>query len=208
VKPERRRPWLYAAALIFFFGLVAPGVWLQAQRALGPLDLAPLDRVSTVALDRDGRLLRAFETPDGRWRLPLSANDVDPRFFVLLKAYEDRRFDRHHGVDFPALLRASWQFARMRRVVSGGSTLTMQAARLLEPRPERDLFAKARQILRAFQLEARFSKSQILDIYLALAPYGGNLEGLRAASLAYFGKEPRRLSTAEAALLVAIPQSP
>ena len=138
----------------------------------------------------------------------MRAKDVDPRFFALLKAYEDRRFDRHHGVDFAALLRASWQFARTRHVVSGGSTLTMQAARLLEPRPERDLFAKARQILRAFQLEARFSKSQILDIYLALAPYGGNLEGLRAASLAYFGKEPRRLSTAEAALLVAIPQAP
>ena len=208
MKPERQRPWLYAAALIFFFGLVAPGVWLQTQRALGPLDLGPLDRASTVALDRDGRLLRAFETPDGRWRLPLSARDVDPRFFVLLKAYEDRRFDRHHGVDYAALLRASWQFARTRHVVSGGSTLTMQAARLLEPRPERDLLAKARQILRAFQLESRYSKAQILDIYLALAPYGGNLEGLRAASLAYFGKEPRRLSTAEAALLVAIPQAP
>ncbi len=208
MKPERQRPWLYAAVLIFLCGLVAPGVWLQSQRALGPLHLAAMDRPSAVALDREGRLLRAFETPDGRWRLPLRARDVDPRFFVLLKAYEDRRFDRHHGVDFPALLRASWQFVRYRHVVSGGSTLTMQAARLLEPRPARDLFAKARQILRAFQLEARFGKEQILDIYLALAPYGGNLEGLRAASLAYFGKEPRRLSTAEAALLVAIPQAP
>ncbi len=208
MKPERQRPWLYAAVLIAFFGLAVPGAWLQAQRALGPLDLTALDRVSTVALDRDGRLLRAFETSDGRWRLPLRAKDVDPRFFTLLKAYEDRRFDRHGGVDFLALLRAGGQFVRTRHVVSGGSTLTMQAARLLEPRPERNLFAKARQILRAYQLEARFSKSEILDIYLALAPYGGNLEGLRAASLAYFGKEPRRLSTAEAALLVAIPQAP
>ncbi|MCI4677847.1 penicillin-binding protein 1C [Rhodoblastus acidophilus] len=188
--------------------MAAPIAWLNAQRALGPLDLSALDQVSSVALDHDGRLLRAFETPDGRWRLPVHARDVDPRFFVLLKAYEDKRFDHHHGVDFPALLRAAWQFVRFRHIVSGGSTLTMQAARLLEPRPDRNLLAKARQILRARQLEGRFSKEQILDIYLALAPYGGNLEGLRAASLAYFGKEPRRLSTAEAALLVAIPQSP
>ncbi len=84
----------------------------------------------------------------------------------------------------------------------------MQAARLLEPRAERSLFAKARQIFRAIELERRFTKTQILDIYLALAPYGGNIEGLRAASLAWFGKEPRRLSVAEAALLVALPQAP
>ena len=93
--------------------------------------------------------------------------------------------------------------------VSGGSTLTMQAARLLEPRPERSLFAKARQIAARYRTGAAFHQElRILDIYLALAPYGGNLEGLRAASLAWFGKEPRRLSVAEAALLVALPQSP
>ena len=92
--------------------------------------------------------------------------------------------------------------------VSGGSTLTMQAARLLEPRATHTLTAKPRQIYRAMELEARFSKKEILDIYLALAPYGGNIEGLRAASLAWFGKEPRRLSAGEAALLVALPQAP
>ena len=94
------------------------------------------------------------------------------------------------------------------RVVSGGSTLTMQVARLLEPKPERSLSAKLRQIVRALELERRFAKSDLLDLYLRLAPYGGNLEGVRAASLSYFGKEPKRLSTGEAALLVALPQSP
>jgi penicillin-binding protein 1C len=175
---------------------------------LGPLDLTALERGSTVALARDGELLRAFETAEGRWRLPVKTAEVDPRFFTLLKAYEDKRFDHHGGVDFLSLLRAGWQFVRHGHAVSGGSTLTMQAARLLEPRSERTFFAKARQIFRAFELERRFSKTQILDIYLALAPYGGNLEGLRAASLAWFGKEPRRLTFGEAALLVALPQAP
>lgn len=205
---DGRRIWLTAAIAIGFLGLAIPGAWLNVERAMGPLDLSALDRASTVALDRDGNLLRAFETKEGRWRLPLRAGEVDPRFFTLLKAYEDKNFERHHGVDPGALLRAAWQYVRHGHAVSGGSTLTMQAARLLEPRAERTLPAKARQIVRAFQLESQFSKTQILDIYLALAPYGGNLEGLRAASLAFFGKEPRRLSTGEAALLVALPQAP
>ena len=204
----RNRKWLYAAAVTAVVGLAVPGAWLNFQRSLGPLDLSALERGSNVALDRDGQLLRAFETPDGRWRLPARAADVDPRFFALLKVFEDKRFDRHHGVDFSALLRAAWQYVRHGHAVSGGSTLTMQAARLLEPRAERTFLAKARQIFRAYELERRFTKSQILDLYLALAPYGGNLEGLRAASLAYFGKEPRRLSYGEAALLVALPQAP
>src|SRR6185312_7647255 len=92
--------------------------------------------------------------------------------------------------------------------VSGGSTITMQLARLMEPRRERSVYAKLRQIVPAIELERQLSKEQILDLYLALAPFGGNLEGVRAASIAYFGKEPKRLSLAEAALLVALPQSP
>ena len=204
----RDRRWLCAAAITLTIGLAGPAVWLNVQRALGPLDLSGLARDSTIVTDRDGKLLRAFVTPDGRWRLPTHVVDVDPHFFALLKAYEDKRFDTHGGVDFQALLRAAGQFLRKGKVVSGGSTLTMQVARLLEPHEERSFLAKTRQILRAYELESRFSKRQILEIYLALAPYGGNLEGLRAASLAYFGKEPKRLSLGEAALLVALPQSP
>jgi penicillin-binding protein 1C len=176
--------------------------------ALGPLDLAAAEQHSTVVLDREGRLLRPFATPAGRWRLPIATSDVDPRFVVLLKAYEDARFDHHSGVDIRAMARAAIQVLASGRVVSGGSTLSMQVARLLEPREQRTISAKLRQAVRAVQLEKRLSKDEILRIYLTLAPYGGNLEGTRAASLAYFGREPKRLSLAEAALLVALPQSP
>jgi penicillin-binding protein 1C len=176
--------------------------------ALPPLDLAPAEQRSVTVLDRHERLLRAYATPDGRWRLPAGTADVDPRYLAMLKAYEDRRFDAHPGIDPLALARAAGQMAARGRVVSGGSTLTMQVARLLEPRPERELATKARQIARAIELERRLVKREILDLYLRLAPFGGNLEGVRAASLAYFGREPKRLSNAEAALLVALPQSP
>ena len=104
------------------------------------------------------------------------------------------------------MLRAAGQFASNGRIVSGGSTLSMQLARLIEPRESRSLGAKLQQILRAIQIERRLTKREILDLYLTLAPYGGNLEGMRAASLAYFGKEPKRLTLSEAALLVALPQ--
>ena len=163
---------------------------------------------STLVVDREDRLLRAYPTLEGRWRLPASVDSVDPRFFALLFAYKDKRFRSHLGVDPGALVRAATQLVTNRRIVSGGSTLTMQVARLLEPRSERNFLAKLRQIVRAFALERVLSKDEILALYLGLAPYGGNLEGIRAASFAYFAKEPRRLTLAEAALLVALPQSP
>ena len=187
--------------------IAAFALWSFAN-SLGPLDLSAAEKRSIVVLDRDGRLLRPFATADGRWRLPVAAADVDPRFLAMLTAYEDRRFDRHAGIDPMALLHAAGQLLAHGRVVSGGSTLTMQVARLLEPREERTLAAKARQLVRAVQLERRLSKPEILALYLTLAPYGGNLEGTRAATLAYFGREPKRLSFAEAALLVALPQAP
>jgi len=200
--------FLKAFVAVLVGGLALPWSVGEIARRLGSPDLSALQTASTFALDRNGALLRAFAAPDGRWRLPAKADDVDPKFFVLLKAYEDKRFERHPGVDALALARALWQYATHGRALSGGSTLTMQAARLLEPRGPHTFAAKLKQISRAAQLEARFSKKEILEIYLALAPYGGNVEGLRAASLAWFGKEPRRLSTGEAALLVALPQAP
>lgn len=172
-----------------------------------PPDLSRYHDRSTEAVDANGRLLRAFTTADGKWRLKTSVDDVDPLYLDLLKAYEDRRFDSHWGVDPLAAVRAAGQLAERGRIVSGASTLSMQAARLLDPRP-RSFTTKAIQSARALQLEWRYSKRDVLGIYLTLAPMGGNLEGVRAASLAYFGKEPRQLSAAEAALLVAIPQSP
>ena len=161
-----------------------------------------------MVLDREGRLLRAYATTEGRWRLSVSERDVDPRFFKLLFTYEDKRFHDHHGVDPLSLGRAAVQLISRGQIISGGSTISMQVARLLEPRERRSLGAKMRQIVRALELERALGKDGILALYLALAPYGGNLEGVRAASLADFGKEPRKLSLAEAALLVALPQSP
>ena len=163
---------------------------------------------STIVADRDGRMLRPFTLPDGRWRLPATTHDVDPRYLAMLVAYEDGRFYGHVGVDPRALLRAAGQWLARGHVVSGGSTLTMQVARLIEPRGERTFAAKVRQMARAVQIEGQVGKGGVLDRYLTIAPFGGNLEGARAASLAYFGKEPRKLTIGEAALLVALPQSP
>ncbi|HVP85773.1 MAG TPA: penicillin-binding protein 1C [Rhizomicrobium sp.] len=174
---------------------------------LFPPDMTRATTLSTEVLDRHGKLLRPFLSHDGYWRLKTTPADVSSRYLTLLKAYEDKRFDLHPGVDPLALARAVYQLASNGHHVSGASTLTMQVARLLEPRP-RGYGAKLIQMIRAVQLEERYSKDEILSFYLTLAPFGGNLEGVRAASLAYFGKEPKSLSLSEAALLVALPQSP
>ncbi|MCF3932771.1 penicillin-binding protein 1C [Acuticoccus sp. M5D2P5] len=163
---------------------------------------------STLVLDRHGALLRAFTDGNGRWRLPVTVAEVDPRFVDLLVAYEDKRFATHLGVDPLAAGRAAFQAATSGRLVSGASTLTMQTVRLLTERRERTFVRKLEEAARAIQLERRLDKDDILTIYLNNAPYGGNIEGVRAASLAYFGREPARLTLAQAALLVALPQSP
>ena len=199
---------LFSALVIVSLALAAAGF-----RIAGPMLVAapPLDRAQTLSvtvLDRDERLLRAFTTADGRWRLPLTSKDVDPRYLAMLLAFEDRRFRSHGGVDAIAVARAGTQFLQRKKLVSGASTLTMQVARLLMGEHEKTGFGKLRQMARAWHLERQFSKDEILNLYLKLAPFGGNVEGVRAASLAYLGKEPRRLSIAEAALLVALPQSP
>jgi penicillin-binding protein 1C len=195
-------------ALVLGLLIATLGVAKFAYDHLPLPPLAAADDLSTVVLDRDGRLLRPFATKEGRWRLPVAAEDVDPRLVAMLLAYEDKRFDSHRGVDPLALLRAAGQAIAEQKIVSGGSTLTMQVARLLEPRTERTLAAKLRQAAGALALERELPKAEILRLYFTLAPYGGNIEGVRAASLAYFGREPKRLSLGEAALLVALPQSP
>jgi penicillin-binding protein 1C len=201
----RMRLALVVSVLICVLALAGAAYWIVS---LGPAPLGKDLVFSARVLDRDGRLLRAYATSEGRWRLPANVGDVDPKFFELLYAYEDKRFRAHHGVDPLALMRAAGQLVTSGHIRSGGSTLTMQVARLLEPRNNRNLSAKLRQIVRAIGIERVLSKDQVLSLYLELAPYGGNIEGIRAASLAYFGKEPRRLTLGEAALLVALPQSP
>ncbi len=217
VRRARGRRWrrfALIAAIVVFAGAVIVGiggrlVWRQIEVALPPLPDPKAIATSTIVVDRDGRLLRPFTIADGRWRLPVTTGDVDPKFLKMLIGYEDQHFYQHGGVDLLALARAAGQFVLAGgHIVSGGSTLTMQVARLIAGDSTRSVLGKLQQILLAEKLEARFSKDEILDLYLLLAPYGGNIEGARAASLAYFGKEPKRLTTAEAALLVALPQSP
>ena len=201
----RARWFLGVAAGLFLagFGMDRVQDWVDAT-VLPPL----VQETSVTVADRQGLLLRAYTVADGRWRLAVDPTAVDPGYLAMLVAYEDKRFYDHGGVDFTAMSRAVAQAIWNGRVISGGSTLTMQVARLLEDSGTGAIGGKLRQIRVAWALEDRLSKDQILTLYLHLAPFGGNLEGVRAASLSYFGKEPRRLTPAEAALLVAIPQSP
>jgi penicillin-binding protein 1C len=201
-----RARWIIGLALTLWlaaFGRDRFDVWIDTT-VLPPLVV----ETSIEVLDRDGDLLRAYTVADGRWRLALPPDKVDPLYLKMLLAYEDKRFYQHAGVDPKSVLRAVLQAAWNGRVVSGGSTLTMQVARLLEEGTTGEVGGKLRQMRVALALERRLSKDQILQLYLHLAPFGGNLEGVRAASISYFGKEPTRLTPAEAALLVAIPQAP
>ncbi len=172
-----------------------------------PPPLARVEAVSPVVLDKDGVWLRAFLTPAGRWCLEARLADIDPEFRARLVRIEDRRFWVHPGIDPLALARAGAGYAATGAARSGASTLTMQLARLLEPRP-RTIASKLIEMVRALQIERRWTKARILSAYLTLAPYGGNLEGVRAASRAYFGRDPRALNDAEMALLIALPQAP
>lgn len=186
---------------------------LAAMLSLFALDIAlppPLQRVeaaSPVVTDRNGQWLMAFTTRDGRWRLAARLDEIDPAFQKRLIALEDRRFFFHPGVDPISMARATWAYVKSGRVTQGGSTITMQLARLIEPRP-RTIGSKLIEMLRALQIERRWGKRQILAAYLTMAPYGGNLEGVRAASRAYFGKDPLWLEDHEMALLAALPQAP
>lgn len=199
---RRALPFVLIAGL-----LVAAGLRDAVDDWVTRTDLPALTvETSVEVLAADGALLRAFTVADGRWRL--APGPVDADFINMLLDYEDRRFLTHHGVDLRAFARAGLQAIWNGHIVSGGSTLTMQVARLLEDSGTGHVAGKLRQIRVALALERRLTKPQILALYLQLAPYGGNVEGVRAAALAYFGKEPRRLTPAEAALLVSIPQSP
>lgn len=188
-------------------GFVAAQAALFVLSAAFPPDMARAERSSPVVLDRRGAWLRALPVEDGRWRVRADLQRTDKTFQKRLIAVEDARFYRHLGVDPLALVRATGSALLHGRATSGASTLTMQTARLLEPRP-RNLGSKLIEMVRAAQLESRLTKRQTLALYLTLAPYGGNLEGLRAASLAYFGHEPTSLTDGEQALLIALPQSP
>ena len=197
-----RRPAL--AACVTLVAILAAAAVLDRRF---PVPTARLRDISTVVSDRAGVPLRIFLTPSGRWRLAAAPESVSPNYLAMLVAVEDKRFWSHPGVDPLALGRALIQRIRRGRTVSGASTLTMQVVRLLEPRP-RTLRSKIIEVLRALQIEAHWSKREILAAYLRLTPMGRNIEGVAAGSLVWFGKGPETLSDAEAALLVALPRDP
>lgn len=162
---------------------------------------------STLVFDRNAKILRAFTSDDDMWRIRTSLEQISPTLRRYLIFYEDRFFYYHPGFNPVAIGRAFLQNFRSGRIISGGSTITMQIARMIEPK-ERTWQNKLIELFRALQLERRFSKDELLEIYFNIAPYGGNIEGVAAASWLYFGKEPSQLSPGEAALLSVIPNSP
>lgn len=193
--------------LRWFLGAVLSVIallWLADR--LWPLPL-PQDDLARVVLAEDGTPLWRFADADGVWRYPVQTNEVSPYYLDALLTYEDRWFYQHPGVNPLALVRATWQNLAGERVVSGGSTLSMQVARLLDPH-SRTLHGKLRQLWRTAQLEWHLSKAEILNLYLNRAPFGGTLQGVAAASWAYLGKSPAQLTHAEAALLAVLPQAP
>jgi len=184
--------------------LVVALLWLADR--IWPLPL-PKDDLARVVLAEDGTPLWRFADANGVWRYPVQTGEVSPLYLDALLTYEDRWFYQHPGVNPLALGRAVWQNLSGGRVLSGGSTLSMQVARLLDPH-ERTLLGKSRQLWRTAQLEWHLSKDQILNLYLNRAPFGGTLQGVAAASWAYLGKSPQQLTRSEAALLAVLPQAP
>ncbi|AVY98156.1 penicillin-binding protein 1C [Lelliottia sp. WB101] len=196
-----RSRWLWLAGAI----LIVWALIVVADR-LWPLPLKEVNP-ARVVVDEKGTPLWRFADSDGIWRYPVTIEDVSPRYLEALIQYEDRWFWDHPGVNPFSVLRAAWQDLSSGKVISGGSTLTMQVARLLDPHP-RTFGGKVRQLWRAMQLEWHLSKREILTLYLNRAPFGGTLQGVGAASWAYLGKSPAQLSYSEAALLAVLPQAP
>lgn len=200
----RSRRFLAAVfGVVLLVGLGLWTLWVTFPFPLAALAPGP----STVVVARNGVPLRFYLAPDESWRFPVRLGEIAPILPRVVLAAEDRHFRHHPGINPLSLVRAAWSNLRAGHVVSGGSTITMQLARLADPRP-RTLRIKCFEAFRALQLERRLSKDAILEAYCNLAPYGGNLVGVGAASYFYFGKTPDRLSLAEAALLAVLPRSP
>jgi penicillin-binding protein 1C len=183
------------------FSIILGGLYYAALPAR--LFITPY---SYVLEDRNGNLLSATVADDGQWRFPLM-QQVPDKFAKAVVLFEDKRFYRHHGVDLLALARATWQNLKAGKVVSGGSTLTMQVVRLWRQEP-RTYLEKIIELILATRLELSYSKDEILNLYASHAPFGGNVVGMEAASWRYFGRNPEQLSWAEAATLAVLPNAP
>ncbi|WP_233237500.1 penicillin-binding protein 1C [Bordetella sp. LUAb4] len=208
-RPGRRRLRRFGIGALASVACLA--VLVLVLDALFPLP-APYADGATVVVAADGTPLRNYPSRDGIWRYPITRDQVSPLYLQALLKYEDRWFRWHPGINPVAMTRAGWQWLVHGRIVSGGSTLTMQVARLIDPqlngKPSRSFSAKARQAWRAVQLEMHYSKDEILSMYLSRAPMGGIVQGVEMGSRLWLGKSARNLSAAEAALLTALPQAP
>lgn len=170
--------------------------------------LPPLQRTHSVTVtDANGKLLHAFLTADHKWRIQAQSGEITPDLQKTIIFKEDKYFYYHPGVNPVAIARAAFNNLRKGRRTSGASTINMQLARLLEPAP-RTIPNKIKEMFRAMQLEWHFSKAEILQMYFNLLPYGGNIEGVKSASLIYFGEEPEALSLAQVVMLTVIPNNP
>ncbi len=198
-------PYFFRTTLIILAG--AAGLFLLALLAIPMPDNALDPPASTVIQDRQGRILRVYLSRDDSYLIPVELEEVSPHLTAAFITYEDRFFRWHPGLNPVAILRAARLNLQAGRIVSGGSTITQQLARMIDPRP-RTFGAKLIEAFRALQLELRCSKDEILAAYLNRAPFGGNVLGVAAASRIYFGKPAIELGPGEAALLAAIPKSP
>ncbi|TRZ70206.1 MAG: penicillin-binding protein 1C, partial [Bacteroidetes bacterium] len=163
--------------------------------------------LSTVFLDRDGNLLGAKIAADQQWRFP-EREKVPEKFRKAILTYEDRYFYYHPGFNPISIIRAVFQNIKKGKIVSGGSTISMQVIRLARKNKQRTVKEKLIEILQAFRLELTHSKEEILGLYTSHAPFGGNTVGLDAAAWRYFGIFPENLSWAEAATMAVLPNSP
>ena len=187
--------------VLILFGVLLAG-WLCCL----PKDLFRGISYATVVTDRNGELLGARIADDGQWRFP-PCDSVPPRYATALIQFEDRHFRLHPGVDPAALVRAVLSNIRSGRVVSGGSTLTMQVIRLSRGK-RRTLGQKVIEAVQATRLEMRLNKRELLALYASHAPFGGNVVGLEAAAWRYFGRPADQLSWAESATLAVLPNAP
>ncbi|EMT6381903.1 peptidoglycan glycosyltransferase PbpC [Providencia rettgeri] len=200
------KKWLRRTGItLVLLVIILPLAFLAADK-IWPLPIKQIEMARTVVA-ADGTPLWRFADKEGIWRFPVTVEEVSPDFIEALLTYEDRHFYRHPGVNPFSLVRAAGQFVSSGRIVSGGSTISMQVARLIDPH-ERTLGGKLKQLWRTAQLEYHYSKDEILEMYLNRAPYGGTIEGIGAASWVYLNKSPAKLTASEAALFAVLPQAP
>lgn len=203
------------------------GKWFRLRNVVGALSLLALVGLGSIyglmhlcapdlsrfydrshsLYDKSGNIIYSSMNKDGYHRILTTQSQVDPLYIKMLIASEDERFYSHPGVDVISIGRALWSNITSGSIVSGASTIAMQVCRMLEPK-ERSIWSKAKEALGALYLTHYYGRDQILSLYLTLAPFGGNIEGVNAASYIYFNHSPKNLTPAEAALLVALPRSP